>query len=120
MFHYFDDPYAIIVDRDPRDIYLIVKRISYLVGTFIPHDDVRDYVDYYRIIRRHQEDDEKRVLRIRFEDLVYNYDDTVQTIERFLNIRNHDRIGSHFKPEVSITTTNLKRVYPDEAENIAY
>lgn len=120
VFHYYDDPYAIVVDRDPRDIYLIAKRISFLAGSFIPHDDVHDFVEAYKDIRRNQKGDSERVLRLNFEDLIYDYDNTVRRIEGFLGLHSHDHVKRYFKPEVSVATTQLHKVYPDEAENIAY
>lgn len=120
VFHYYDDPFAIVVDRDPRDIYLISKRLSHLAGTFIPHDSVEDFVEAYRDIRLGQAGDSSHVLRVNFEDLIYRYKDTIKQIESFLKLAEHTMPKKFFKPEVSIATTQLYKVYPDEAENIAF
>ena len=120
VFHYYKDPYAIVVDRDPRDIYLIAKRLSHLAATYIPHDTVEDFVEAYRAIRRGQEGDDSHVLRINFEDLIYRYEDTVKLIESFLNLGEHTAPKKYLKPERSIATTQLYKVYPDEADNIKY
>jgi len=120
VFPYFDDPYAIIVDRDPRDIYLIAK-IALKDGRFIPTATVEDFVTYYRAVRKHRPDcDLKRVLRVSFEDLVYNYEKTVKTIEEFLNIKNHVDMKKYFNPEISIRNTQMWKRFPEEKNNIEY
>lgn len=120
VFQYYNDPYAIVVDRDPRDIYLIAKRLSHLAGSFIPHDSVKDFAEAYRDIRRGQAGDPSRVLRMNFEDLIYRYDETVKKIEAFLGLGVHTEPKKYLKPEVSVATTQLYKVYPDETENIKY
>lgn len=120
VFDYYDDPYAIVIDRDPRDIYMIAKHFSHLAATYIPHDSVEDFVEAYKAIRRGQDGDASRVLRIHFEDLIYRYEDTVKEVEGFLHLGEHSFPKQYFKPEKSIATTQLYKVYPDEADKIKY
>ena len=47
-FKYFENPVAIIVDRDPRDVYLFMKKFLYKKKRFIPCDNVEDFVTYYK------------------------------------------------------------------------
>lgn len=121
VFHYFDDPYAIVVDRDPRDIYVMVKHFAFRSGRFIPSDRVEDFVEYYKAVRRHRPDkDQSRVLRIRFEDLIYEYDTTVKQVENFLNIEKHTHVRQFFKPEISMRNTQMMNLFPEDREAMTY
>jgi hypothetical protein len=54
-FKYFENPKAIVVDRDPRDHYLFVKnflRPRGKQGYQIPCDNVDDYIKYFRLVRQ--------------------------------------------------------------------
>lgn len=63
VIHFFEDPYAIVVDRDPRDIYVMVKHFAFRSGRFIPSDRVEDFVNYYMAVRQHRPDqDPSKVL----------------------------------------------------------
>lgn len=121
VFHFFEDPKAIIVNRDPRDIYVTVKHLTMSAGRFVPHDTVEDFVKYYRAIQTHsQKEDSERVLRISFEDLIYSYDETVKKIETFLGISQHGNKKKFFNPDLSIKNTQLKDVFPEDKEDILY
>lgn len=121
-FAFFDDPKAIVIDRDPRDLYLVAKKIGAIVGRFMPVDDVETFVEYYKLIRKNtaQNEDTTRVLRIQFEDLIYEYDATVARIEDFLGIKNHVSPKSNFKPQVSINNTQLFKKFTDMEEDVKY
>ena len=81
---YFDNPFAIIVDRDPRDIYVLAKKYLKREGSFIPSDKVEDYILYHRLVRtKCEKEDEAKILRMSFEDLVYDYDKTALRIQNF-------------------------------------
>lgn len=121
VFHYFDNPYAIVVDRDPRDVYLLVKHFAFRGGRFIPTDRVEEYVEYFRSVRKHRPDkDPQRVIRIKFEDLIYEYQRTVKKIEEFLGISQHIHIGEYFKPEISMRNTQMMDMFPEEKKAIEY
>ena len=53
-FKFFDDPYAVVVDRDPRDNYVFAR--TKLLGRFhlMPINNVEDFVKYYRALRKDQ------------------------------------------------------------------
>lgn len=121
VFHFFDNPYAIVVNRDPRDIYVIVKHFQFSPARFVPHDTVEDFVNYYKNVIRHRPDaDPSRVLRLQFEDLVYEYDKTVKRIEEFLHISHHVDMKKFFDPEQSIMNTNMRDLYPEDKEAMNY
>lgn len=116
-FKFYKDPYAIVVDKDPRDLYLAGKFTKDPNFKFSPINDVDKFIIYYRNMRRHFVENE-RILRIRFEDLIYNYDESIHKIESFLNIHNHARAKQIFEPSRSINNTQLIRLHPEEQDNI--
>lgn len=122
-FKFFDNPYAIIVDRDPRDNYLFAKYFLKTVGKQIPTDTVESFVSYYKNMRDNMPYKEKhpRILRIQFEDMIYDYEDTTRKIVEFLNLKLEDRYRTIFSPELSIENTQLFLRYGEkEKDNIAY
>ena len=64
------------------------------------------------------------VLRIHFEDLIYNYDQTIRSIENFLGITHKAHVSpkKFFIPEKSLNNTqvfNIKSQWKEVAEKIA-
>lgn len=116
-FAFFEDPYAIVIDRDPRDLYLEYKYTTHRDGKWFPHGSVDDFIIYYRKMRKNRTDNE-RVLRLMFEDFLYKYDDTVEKIESFLNLGEHVNPKMYFKPQQSINNTQQIRRFSQEKENI--
>lgn len=121
-FPYYEDPYAIIVDRDPRDNYVFSK--TRLVGKnhFMANEKVEDFVKYYRAIRDNQpyKSPNERVLRIQFEDMVYEYEITSKKIQEFLNLPDNPRSKTIFVPEMSRANTQVWKRFPEYAEDIEY
>jgi len=120
-FKFFDDPIALIVDRDPRDLFLEVKKHGFNEGRFIPIENVRKFVEYFKRIhtQRHTMQTD-RILPIQFEDLIYNYEVTTQKVIKFCRLGQHVRKRQIFNPQRSINNTNLIRLYPEEKENVEY
>lgn len=118
-FQYFKDPYAIVVDRDPRDVYIFAKKKALSIDRFMPTDTVDNYIKYYRLMRDKQpyKNEHPRILSIRFEELIYEYDSTSKKIDDFLSIRNENK-KTVFIPEMSIANTNLVTKYPEFAEDV--
>ena len=122
--HYFQEELKIIVvDRDPRDCYLL-EAANWKTG-IIPYKKVEDFCKWFEIIRKQANkdvDDPNMVLRVRFEDMIYDYETTIKRIIEFvgLGVENHIKPKSCFNPAVSINNTNLKRNYPEFIDNIQY
>ena len=112
-FKFFDDPYAIIVDRDPRDIYISAREYALSVCRFFPTDTVENFIQYYKMVRDDQpyKDENPRVLRINFEQMVYDYDNTANKIEEFIGVKNNSR-KTIFVPEMSAANTKLWKKFP--------
>lgn len=117
---FFDLPVvSIVVDRDPRDIFLLTNILYPENCGFMPCNcNVEDFVTYYKKLHSHLVDD-KRVLYLRFEDLIYNYDETIGKLEKLLNSKNTNK-GSIFKPELSINNTQMYLKYPQFEKEYKY
>jgi hypothetical protein len=119
-FPFFDDPYAVVVDRDPRDNYVFAK--TRLVGRnhFMAVDTVEDFIRYYRALREGQpyRRDDSRVFAIQFEDMVYNYDETTERLRNFLHLPENPNPKSIFDPALSIRNTQTFRRFPQFADDI--
>ena len=101
----------IIVDRDPRDVFLLNKYFwrPNRCGVPIPMD-VKQYCDYFKKIRQIiKPSNTDIVMNLMFEDLVYDYDNICEEIARFIGISNasHTQKRRLFKPENSINNTQV-------------
>lgn len=120
-FPFYDDPMAIVIDRDPRDLYLEVKYHLIAEGRFIPRANVKDYCIYYRKIRtKSPRKQSERILPLQFEDLIYRYEEFEKIIMDFCGLKEHTHKKRYFNPSRSVNNTQLIRRYPAEAENIKY
>lgn len=125
-FEYFDDVRSIVVDRDPRDVYVLTNYLLPHIATFMPHDkDVRSFVEYWRAIHVSNEtcdetDAKGKVLHVRFEDLVFARDETVSVLERFLGLRHGGDYGRFFDPAASANNTCLYKTHCQEKSDIEY
>ena len=107
-FKYFPNPCAIIVDRDPRDVYILSKKVLSNHSLWIPTNNVKDFVKYYKSIRDNEnKENQKGVFRLNFEELVYDFENTKSLIASFIGIEPNTLTDTYFKPEVSINNTQL-------------
>lgn len=109
---YFDEKFRlIIVKRDVRDVYCFNKYLwpEINAGSMYP-TDVNTFIDYWRRLNRYEREiEDDRILRINFEDLVYDYDNTLKKVEGHCNLKSnqHDLIKKYFKPQKSIKNTQV-------------
>lgn len=117
---YFDDLKIILVDRDPRDIFLSMKYIWKERDEF--WDNVQLFCDWYRWAHQMSFPRPTNVLRIQFEDLIFHYSMEVDKIEQFIgggvNQAHHTMSKTSFKPEESKQNCRLWERYPNESMNI--
>ena len=104
FFKLFDNLKQIIVDRDPRDVYLDAMTYNAYPIT----KDIESFISFYE--STHLKEIVKpsdTTLLVKFEDLIYNYEQTVNMIFEFLNIQknDHTRIKKYFNPNFSIKNT---------------
>ncbi len=115
---YFNNMKVIVVDRDPRDVYVHAIEESKQKGfqTRIPVD-IDQFILFWRKLRSCTRDtsDNKSILNIQFEDLIYKYDETVKTIEDFCDLNKNDHIRKLecFSVEKSRKNTQMFLKYPE-------
>lgn len=126
----FDNSKLIVVQRDPRDIYastivseeafipqyetkynLLLKKnmLGSSIDSFIERQEL-----YYRHINTHY--DNEKILRLRYEDIVLNYEKILVQLYKFLgeNSSVHAQKGKFFKPELSAKNIGLWKKIPDQ------
>lgn len=117
---FFNGSKAIVVDRDPRDLYVICKKIIPNRTRFVPTQNVDSFIKYYKLVRSNYPRNEPNVLVIKFEDLVYNYDKIISDITCFLGIdeelfSNND---SCFNPSESAKNICIFNNFPELKNDI--
>ena len=119
-FPFILDPYAIIVDRDPRDLYVSGKTKLMGQWRFFPIEPVEDFITYYKALRKDQpyRENHPRVFRVQFEELVYEYDKTTEQLRQFLQLPENTRPKSIFDPSKSVANTQVFKRYPTFADDV--
>lgn len=123
--NYFDNRLrVIVVERDPRDIFIINKYIWQEKQICVPFPlEVNEFCDFYKKMRESEKEcNSDKVFRVKFEDLIYNYDNKLKEITKFLGFKKSDHINkkTRFIPELSIKNTQLfrKEEYKEESKVI--
>lgn len=116
---YFDNVKCVVVDRDPRDVFVYVKHV--LNERNVPYKRVEEFCEWYKFSHELVEKS-KDVLYINFEDLVLHYDEYSKKIIDFYGIDevHHINKNRYLQPEVSCHGIGMWKKYPKEAENIRY
>lgn len=106
---WFDDLKVVVVDRDPRDQYILCNYV-WAPENSKHRDDVHDFCESF-LRNRHLSARcrGENILRIHFEDLLAHYEETVERIEDFcgLDAAHHVNRLRYFDPKVSINNTRL-------------
>ncbi len=119
---YFEENEAeiFVVERDPRDMFIINKYIWQKNGEPVPYPtDVHEFCKYYASLRKMEKQSSySGVHRLHFEDLIYNYEDSVTKVYEILGVNHNDHIkkGQKFNPDRSIENTQLFLADPKFAE----
>ena len=119
---YFKDLKVICIDRDPRDVYYNEKK--FWKGGIAPSEP-KMFVEWYKATRQHklvEKDDKNRVLRIEFEDLIYDYEKMCHNLESFLGLSSGMHVAPKSKLNPSLSIRNIKKWKDDNEElpNIEY
>lgn len=124
----FDDNFKmIIVDRDPRDLYILDQHIwsknKFRKSKIHFPKDIESFSNEWKktFVNKY---DNPNAMMVHFEDLVYDYENTVKRIEDFLGLEKeqHSMAKKYFEPEDSIENTQVFRVnteWEKEAKRIA-
>lgn len=114
---YVKDAKIIVVDRDPRDLYIH----EFVVNDHALPREPQLFCVHYRDIRVPKGVEESSVvLRIRFEDMIYHYDETVKKVLDFVSISPSHHISprTHFIPEKSMKNTQMWKTRPEFVEAV--
>lgn len=118
---YFDNIKVVVVDRDPRDVYLLAK-YQWKDG-IIPTQSAELFCKWYKYTRAHRKHENMKtenICFVQFEDLIYKYDETCQKLNDFLGLDYQDHINKFkfFNPDKSIKNTRLWKKSEDEGISI--
>lgn len=123
--NYFNnDTRVIVVQRDPRDVFILNKYIWPEKNFEVPMPkNAEQFCKYYKRMRESEKEcKSNKILRINFEDLIYNYESTLELIKKHLGFTDQEHINkkSRFNPDLSIKNTQLfnNNVYKDEIKII--
>jgi len=131
-FNFFDNPFLILVWRDPRDIYVSTKvgdmhmpsdeknyGITKLHKSFTLSDNVNNFVKRQRILLSQCSfENTNRILNLKFEDIVYNFENSVKEIGDLLKIdlNDIDNIRKKVNPEDSKKNIGMWKNYQNQDE----
>ncbi len=115
---FFDSPKAVLVDRDPRDIYVLAKCYLKSKGNFIPTDNVENFIKYHKLVRNNIPD-RTDICCIRYENMIYDYEATARKLMDFLEFTTDGwERKKYFDPAVSINNTQLFLKHPELSGDI--
>lgn len=116
---YVSDMKVIVVDRDPRDIY--INSIKFL-NEGVLATNPNSFAVQYRLLRRSVKDyDAQTTLYVHFEDFLFHYDEAVRRVFDFLGINpdiHHTWKKQRFNPAVSVNGVQMWKKYPQYDEEI--
>lgn len=115
---YVQGLYVIVVDRDPRDVYIEAM----LKDDRAFPKDVKKFCQIYKDNRIGNTENNENILYIKFEDLVLNYKDSIDKINGFLgiSIERHVNKGKYFSIEKSKENIELWKKYSKFSNQIKY
>ena len=107
---YFNDIKVFVVERDPRDIFLLTKYVW--KSTALPVYDVELFCKWYKYTRAHRDTEifnSDKVKFLYFESLIYDYENTTKEIKEFLGFteENHTAPKTLLIPAKSVKNTRL-------------
>ena len=114
--NYFNNIKLIIIDRDPRDVYMELMNQNSLIGAELREsNNIEKYIKWFKTTRESEDITDAIILKISFEDLILDYANTVETIKEFLGTNvNHKYQYKFLNPEVSRNNIKLWKAFPDQ------
>jgi len=111
----------IVVTRDVRDQYCdMIRKGKKRYHQLEPAERVDRYINEYNRrygdMHRQLKDLPENVLHVRFEDLIFHYQDTKKRVEEFLGIQEHRSPRKHFDPLFAAKNTMLYRKHENREE----
>lgn len=114
---YVRDLKIVVVDRDPRDVYIYLKKMN---DRCLPMDDIHQYCAFWKESHRLISPYTDNTLFVTFEDMIYKYDEMVPKVMSFLGLKkeNHVCPKKYFDPNKSIRGTKQWEKHPELAEEM--
>ena len=115
---YIDDIKTIVVDRDPRDLF--INQI--LCGSPVLPKEAYQFCIMYRNLRKlYGAQCKDQFMIVHFEDMIYKYDEYVNKVLAFVGIDSSHHINpkKYFNPNDSGARTKLWIQYPEFNDSIA-
>lgn len=106
-FKYFDFIRVIVIDRDPRDLYIGNK--VFWGNRFYPSDTAELFCNWFNQTRSCKSKLNKNIVYLMLEDFIFNYDNTVSLLYKFTGISKKQHINKKniLIPEKSEINTRL-------------
>ncbi len=113
--YFNDDVFVVVVDRDPRDVFLTNKYVWKDAQVPIEPNSFCEWFIHTHNDSANETWDDSRIKKIYFEDLIYKYSDTCKLIEGFLNLNPHMHVNKfkYLNPKRSVVNTRLWEKYND-------
>ena len=114
---YVENLFVVIVDRDPRDVYIEQRNVN---EHTLPVDPV-EFCKVYKDTRRmYSEVNNDCVLSIHFEDMIYKYDEYSKIVMDFVGVTEDQHLypKTRFNPSKSIKNTQLWKHYPQYVDAV--
>lgn len=116
----------IIITRDPRDVFISNKYYWHPRKCGVPFPlNVHEFCRYYKNLRKLEKLHNSNIttLKINFEDLILNYEQSLKIIEDYIGLKNSDHTHKfkYFNPKLSVNNINIfnrKKEYMAEAKII--
>jgi len=131
-FDFFNNPFQVVVWRDPRDIYVSTKKgdafspdfeTSQSIGSyhksFTLSDNINDFIMREKILlNKCSFTDSSRILNLKFEDIVYNFEESIEKLSKFLDINFQDisYLKKAIKIKKSKANIGLWKKYKNKSE----
>ena len=119
---YFNDIKVFIVDRDPRDIFVLEK---YVWRDGVIPLNVEEFCKWFKYTREHRLTEQvntDQVRFIQFEDMIYRYEETAQKISDWLglDLNEQNKKKQCFNPERSRENTHTWKKIKCDMKEIEY
>ncbi|MCT4643194.1 MAG: sulfotransferase domain-containing protein [Bacteriovoracaceae bacterium] len=106
---------SIVVDRDPRDVFLDAKTYNAYPIT----SDINTFISFYESVHsKEQVQNSGESLYVKFEDLIYKYEKTIEKIFHFLEIEPSEHVRKNTRLVVEKSAKNTQTW--KRTENIKY
>lgn len=123
---YFSDPIEVfVIDRDPRDIYLLEKVYYPIKYGSYNNDSAEVFCKKFKYVRESgdpKKSTSKHIHFLQFEDFLFDYERVVKEVEEATGLKaeNHVDKFKYLNPMRSINNVQVWLEQPDLAEDIGY